>query len=106
MYNVFQTVTKTAVETFWRNFIVNFRNNVFIDHDPQTYDQNDNLMQNASTQIVTTRARSISKNLRQLCFICNEQQECDSNIYKNGGLGRYESEGSKAKLQERMAQFL
>ena len=78
----------------------------FIDSNPQTYDQSDNLIQNASNPIVTTQARSTSKNLKQLCFICHEQRECDSNSYNNGGLGRCESEGSKAKLQERTTQFL
>ena len=35
----------------------------FVDSDPQMHDQSDNLVQNASTKIVTTRARSTSKNL-------------------------------------------
>ena len=52
------------------------------------------------------RARSISKNLKQLYLICNEQRECDSNSYNIDGLGRCESEGSKAKLQVIMTQFL
>ena len=52
------------------------------------YDQSDSLIQNASTSIITTRARRTSKNFKQLCFICNEQQECDSNGYNNDGLGR------------------
>ena len=52
------------------------------------------------------RAGSTFKNLKQLCFICNEQRECDTNSYNNGGLGRCESKGSKAKLQEKMTQFL
>ena len=56
--------------------------------------------------IVTTRAWSTYKNLKQLWSICNEQRECDSNSYDNGGLGRCESEGSKAKVQERMIRFL
>ena len=64
MYNVFQVLTKTAVETFWRHFIVIFRNNVFIDSDPYMYDQSDNLIQNVSNLIVTTRAQSTSKNLK------------------------------------------
>ena len=64
MYNVFQVLTKTAVETFWRHFIVNFRNNVIIDSDPYMYDQSDNLIQNVSNLIVTTRAQSTSKNLK------------------------------------------
>ena len=103
---VFQIITKTAVESFRRIFIVNCRNSVFIDSDLQTYDQSDNLVQNNSSPIVTTRARSTSKNLKQLCFICNEQRECDSNSNNNGVLGRCESEGWNTKLQERMTQFL
>ena len=63
---VFQIVTKTPVETFWRNSLVNFGNNVFIDFDPQMYDQSDSMIQNASTPIVTTGAQSTSKNLKQL----------------------------------------
>ena len=35
----------------------------FVDSDPQMHDQSDNLVQNASTKIVITRARSTSKNL-------------------------------------------
>ena len=99
-------VTKTAAETFWRNFTWTFRNNVFIDSDPQMYDQSDNLIQNASTPIVTMRARSTSKNLKQLCSIYNEQRECDNNGYNNGWLVRSESEGSKAKFEEKMTEFL
>ena len=52
------------------------------------------------------RARSTSKNLKQLCFICNEQRECDGNSYNIGRLGRCKSEGSKAKIQGTMTQFL
>ena len=48
------------------------------------YDQSDNQIQNASTPIVTMRARSTSKNLKQLCSIYNEQRECDNNGYNNG----------------------
>ena len=99
-------VTKTAAKTFCRNFIWTFRNNVFIDSDLQMYDQSDNLIQNASTPIVITWTRSTSKNSKQLCFIYNEQPECDNNGYNNGWLERSESEGSKAKLQEKMAEFL
>ena len=80
------------------------------DSGPQKYDQSDNLIQNASTPIATTRARSHlkikSKNLKQSWFIRNEERECDSNSYNNGGLGRCERERSKAKLPERMTQFL
>ena len=85
--------------------MVNFRN-IFIDSNPPTYDQSDNLVQNASTAIVTILARSTSKDVKQLCFLCHEQRECDNNSYNSRGLGRCESEGSKAKLQERMTQFL
>ena len=98
MYNVFQIVTKTAAEIFWRHYIVNFTNNVFINSNPYVYDQSKSLIQNASASIVTTRVGSTSKNLKQLWFICNEQRECDSNSYNTGGLGRYKSEGSKAKV--------
>ena len=99
-------VTKTAAEIFCRNFIWTFRNNVFIDSDLQMYDQSDNLIQNASTPIVTTWTRSTSKNSKQLCFIYNEQPKCDNDGYNNGWLERSESEGSKAKLQEKMTEFL
>ena len=70
------------------------------------YDQSDNQIQNASTPIVTMRARSTSKNLKQLCSIYNEQRECDNNGYNNGWLVRSESEGSKAKFEEKMTEFL
>ena len=89
-----------------RHFIVYFRNSVFIDSDRYAYDRSDNLTKNASISIVTTRARRKSKNLKQLCFKCNEQRECDINSYNIGVLGRCKSERSKAKLQDRMRQFL
>ena len=57
-----------------------------------------NLIQNALTPIVTTRARITSKNLKELGFICNEQRQFHINSYSNGGLGPCESEESKAKL--------
>ena len=69
------------------------------------YDQSDNLIQNASTPIVTMQARSASKNLKQLCFIYNEHRECDSNSCNNGGLGRCESEESKVKIKKEWRNF-
>ena len=75
--------------------MVNCRKFFFIDSDLQTYDQSDSLVQNDSSPLVTTR--STCKNLKQLCFICNELQECDSNSYSSGKMRkrRFKSKTSR-----------